>query len=198
MFAVFNEWLDTTHSHRLRRLAWAAPRFSSFNAALIRSLDERYGEVPEEALHVCGYLDNGRIRVCRCQAPPLLQQLWYNRKYQHNAGLQAFEGLDGVIYDAFTDQVGRHNDQGFFAASHFDDQMELALELLGEGIPFKAYTDRGFTSTPCVQAAYHGPAEVTAAEGHTNWLMEPERVANEWGIGKVWARCPLLKRNHRG
>jgi hypothetical protein len=29
-----------------------------------------------------------------------------------------------------------------------------------------------------------------------NWVMSSERIGIEWGFGKVYARCPILRKPH--
>jgi hypothetical protein len=188
---VFTEWMDAQHGHRLRGLSWIAPRFGSFNNHLRAEMEERYGDCPAEAHLVCGFLDTARFPACRPSGSYLQQALWYNARYGHNFGCQAFEGLDGMIYDLFADVAGHQNDRGVYNASNFRQAMEAAQ--LGQPVTFKAYTDKGYDSDDAIESAYHGPAPVSADQHYANWLMSPYRVTVEWAFSKIKSRCPFMK-----
>jgi hypothetical protein len=59
---------------------------------------------------------------------------------------------------------------------------------------FFCYTDRGFDSASHIRAAYHGPALVTPAMHHANYLMSRARVSNEWGFKGIREQSPFLHR----
>jgi hypothetical protein len=50
------------------------------------------------------------------------------------------------------------------------------------------YTDKGYSNNTHVRAAAHGPAFVSPAQYHDNFLMSHVRVCVEWGYGKIHAR----------
>lgn len=67
-FAACVSWMDSTHSHRLRRLAQYQPAFAVHNAALITTMQNTDpGEVPAEANDIAMFLDTTRITVSRPQ-----------------------------------------------------------------------------------------------------------------------------------
>ena len=57
------------------------------------------------------------------------------------------------------------------------------------------YTDKGFSWDTYVRCAAHGPGIVTAFEKRNNYIMSTVRVTEEWGFGKIKARCPFINRH---
>ena len=56
------------------------------------------------------------------------------------------------------------------------------------------YLDRGYDNDTHLNYAAHGPALVTAMDIEHAWVMSRARIGVEWGFGKIYARCPILKR----
>lgn len=105
--------------------------------------------------------------------------MMYNRKYKHNVGMQCLMGMDGMMFDIFTDCVGRNNDRAFCALSNTNNMLANAQLHLPQNQQKKAYSDGGFDTDTHIVSAYHGPAHVTPAQEYANHLMSPERVFEE-------------------
>ncbi|KAJ1438391.1 hypothetical protein B484DRAFT_344267, partial [Ochromonadaceae sp. CCMP2298] len=56
------------------------------------------------------------------------------------------------------------------------------------------YCDKGYSNNTHVRSAAHGPGYVSHLQWFHNAMMSRARVTIEWGFGKVYARCPFLKR----
>ena len=66
-------------------------------------------------------------------------------------------------------------------------------QLIPNDRQYTIYLDKGYANDTHIFAAHHG-VFVTPAQEHDNWIMSRLRVEVEWGFGKVYTRCPFLKR----
>lgn len=78
---------------------------------------------------------------------------------------------------------------GWYHRSNFEGRMQAAQ--IGNAVQYRAYSDKGFATSPFCEAAHHG-AGVTDDERWANWVMAPERVEEEHIFGKFKARNPLI------
>jgi hypothetical protein len=112
----------------------------------------------------------------------------------HCSGAQGIFGPDGIFYDWYDEPLGRDSDRFFMRDSMVNSILQGSCAALG--LLFWVYCDKGYTRDTYVRCAAHSPVPVSVQEHHDNWLMSSGRVSVEWGFGKIYARCPILKRPH--
>jgi hypothetical protein len=105
---------------------------------------------------------------------------------------QGIYGPDGIFYDWYDKPFGRDSDQYFMQHSNVNAILQGIAEALG--LDYWVHLDKGYANSSHTQCAAHGPAPVSVQQVHDNWLMERGRVSVEWGFGKIYVRCPFVKR----
>lgn len=196
-FRAFIDIIHDEHCHRLSRLDWIARRLPYFNARIIASFGANE-PFPMLAHRVALFTDGSRFDIDFPQGNDNVQALWYNGEYGHNAVAQFTIGPDGVIYDLFADTTGHNNDQGVLWQSELNVRLRACQDALQVPLAQQlgTYTDRGYTSFSHVFAAHRGGINLPNNLQQENRAMRPRRASNEWGIGKVKVRNPLLGYMH--
>lgn len=115
--------------------------------------------------------------------------MFYSSYKGHNIPCQATTAPDGLVMDVFCGSTGRHNDASIMRASRTSDI--LGQVQLGNPIQYKAYTDKGYGLSDHVQPAYKYNLHV-GDRMYCNRLMSGERIAIEWGFGRLKQSCPFL------
>ncbi len=64
--------------------------------------------------------------------------------------------------------------------------------LLGDLVQYKSYLDKGYMRLSHCEVAYHGPAPVTPQQHHTNDIMQPQRLGQEWSFNNVGMQSRYL------
>lgn len=193
IFNVVVTFVDSNHSHRLNQIHRVVSKFPMFNYCIKKKLQHLYPNIPlpQDSTRCAMFADVCRFEICRPQGGLIVQKAFYSKhKKIHNHGALGIFGPDGMFYHWWDEPVGRHNDKLFMSDSEVNWIMHTGQ--INEIIKYWIYTDKGFNNDDYIRCAAHGPGFVTPEQHADNAVMGRGRVSEEWGFGKLKARCPFV------
>lgn len=196
VFAFAVAFLFDTHRDKVQgNVAWYAPRFDMYNAAIAQKVSDSpvnpaNGFVPLELVEVFGFLDGSGLEIARPHGNNNAQLPFWNG-YMHGSYI-IFQGMsypDGmvVIEGAFP---GFYTDVVIWRDSIMRQQLEAVMvQRVANGLPrLKLYADKIYSTGSLVVAAY---SLRNNRQGLQPWMVEINgimsgiRIGVEWCFGKI-------------
>jgi hypothetical protein len=185
--------LNHLHARRLfDNLDFFKERFPYYNQKLVDKLFQRGDMPPDFAGDIALFTDGTRIQICQPDGRHYVEREFYHGKDKiHCLAFQVTTGIDGMIVDLLGGFPGSRHDSHVFRKS----MLNRRLSECQRGIErhFKTYADKGYYNDTHIHASHHEGANVQLWQLDDNRIMSPTRIGVEWGIGKVYVVCFLIK-----
>lgn len=148
---------------------------------------QRIQERGEPSGMVWGFMDGTHKSICRPRPDTADQELFYSgHKHDHTMQFLAIVTPDGLIASIYGPFEGRCGDWAMFKECGLQDRI-LSSAHDTSGDQLYIYGDKAFYLEEDVIGAYRAKRNVSlsAAESIFNAYMAKQRMAVEWGFGKV-------------
>ena len=168
-------------------------RLEIYNQKLKSKIQSGGDLVPTMVESVACITDGTRIQIYKPIGPDYVQREFYHGKDKiHCCAFQVTTGMDGIIMDVYGGFAGSRHDSYIFDSSLFN--MRFADSQQGHpNIQYKSYMDKGYRNDTHAIAAYHILANNPQVHRNKNAVMSKQRIGVEWGIGKIYVICPIVK-----
>lgn len=182
--AVFNSVCVHLYDVFHTKLQWDS---QLLNPIRLEHYCQRIQERGEPSGMVWGFIDGTHKSICRPRPDTADQELFYSgHKHDHTMQFLVIVTPDGLIASIYGPFEGRCGDWAMFKESGLQEKIiNSAFDSTGDQL--YVYGDKAFYLEEGVIGAYRARRNIglSAAESIFNSYMAKQRMAVEWGFGKV-------------